>query len=81
MLGCGVGGGLLGRHAATAGILVPVWGGLVMYSVVFFLHRGSRKGHGAGGHPHPNEVWMGQGARHVTMEEWGGLSPSQYLIH
>ena len=31
--------------------------------------------------PHPNEAWMVQVARNVTMEEWGCLSPGQYLIH
>jgi transposase InsO family protein len=31
--------------------------------------------------PHPDERWMVQVARNVTMEEWGVLSPGQYLIH
>src|SRR5207245_8405400 len=31
--------------------------------------------------PHPNEAWMVQVARNVTMEDWGCLSPGQYLIH
>jgi len=31
--------------------------------------------------PHPNEAWMMQIARNVTMEEWGCLSPRQYLIY
>jgi putative transposase len=31
--------------------------------------------------PHPDEQWMVQVARNVTMEEWGFLSPGQYLIH
>ena len=31
--------------------------------------------------PHPNEAWMVQVARNVTMEAWGFLSPGQYLIH
>jgi hypothetical protein len=35
----------------------------------------------AGVTPHPNESWMVQVARNVTMEEWGFLSPGQYLIH
>src|SRR2546421_10592503 len=30
---------------------------------------------------HPDEAWMIQVARNVTMEEWGFLSPGQYLIH
>src|SRR6058998_3645500 len=31
--------------------------------------------------PHPNEAWMMQVACNLTMEEWGFLSPGQYLIH
>jgi putative transposase len=31
--------------------------------------------------PHPDEQWMQQVARNLTMEEWGFLSPGQYLIH
>jgi len=31
--------------------------------------------------PHPDETWMIQIARNVTMEEWGFLAPGQYLIH
>lgn len=30
---------------------------------------------------HPNQVWMMQMARNVTMEEWGLLKPGYYLIH
>jgi len=48
---------------------------------LFFIHLGSRQGHVAGVTPHPNEAWMVQVARNVTMEDWGFLSPSQYLIH
>jgi hypothetical protein len=35
----------------------------------------------AGVTPHPTMPWMMQVARNVTMEEWGFLSPGQYLIH
>jgi transposase InsO family protein len=68
---------------ATDFCTAEVWtlGGLVTYYILFFLHLGSRKIHVAGVTPHPNEVWMVQVARNVTMEEWGFLSPSQYLIH
>jgi putative transposase len=31
--------------------------------------------------PHPAEQWMRQVARNMTLEEWGCLSPGQYLIH
>ena len=68
---------------ATDFFTAEVWtlGGLVTYYVLFFLHLGSRKVHIAGVTPHPNAAWMVQVARNVTMEEWGVLSPGQYLIH
>jgi len=68
---------------ATDFFTAEVWtlGGLVTYYVLFFLHLGSRKVHVAGVTPHPTEAWMMQVARNVTMEEWGVLSPGQYLIH
>jgi putative transposase len=68
---------------ATDFFTAEVWtlGGLVTYYVLFFLHLSSRKVHVAGVTPHPNEAWMVQAARNVTMEEWGFLSPGQYLIH
>ncbi len=68
---------------ATDFFTAEVWtlGGLVTYSVLFFIHLGSRKVHVAGVTPHPDEAWMVQVARNVTMEEWGCLSPGQYLIH
>src|SRR5437870_6659951 len=68
---------------ATDFFTAEVWtlGGLVTYYVLFFIHLGSREVHVAGVTPHPNEAWMVQMARNVTMEEWGFLSPGQYLIH
>src|SRR5467141_3838355 len=68
---------------ATDFFTAEVWtlGGLVTYYVLFFLHLGSREIHMAGITPHPNEAWMVQVARNVTMEEWGFLAPGQYLIH
>ena len=68
---------------ATDFFTAEVWtlGGLVTYYVLFFIHLGSRKVHVAGVTPHPNEAWMVQVARNVTMDEWGFLSPGQYLIH
>jgi transposase InsO family protein len=68
---------------ATDFFTAEVWtlGGLVTYYVLFFLHLGSRQIHVAGVTPHPNEAWMVQVARNVTMEEWGFLAPGQYLIH
>src|SRR5215510_9751294 len=45
------------------------------------MHLRSRQIHVAGVMPHPNQAWMMQIARNVTMAEWGFLSPGQYLIH
>jgi transposase InsO family protein len=55
--------------------------GLVTYYVLFFVHLESRKVEVAGFKPHPNERWMKQIARNVTMEEWGFLGNCRYLIH
>ena len=68
---------------ATDFFTTEVWtlGGLVTYYVLFFVHLGSRKVHIAGVTPHPNQAWMMQIARNVTMEQWGFLSARQYLIH
>jgi putative transposase len=68
---------------ATDFFTAEVWtkAGLVTYYVLFFIHLSSRKVHVAGVTPHPDEQWMKQVARNVTMEEWGYLSPGQYLIH
>jgi transposase InsO family protein len=68
---------------ATDFCTAEVWtlGGLVTYYVLFFIHLGSRQIHLAGVTPHPNAQGMMQVARNVTMEEWGILSPGQYLIH
>jgi transposase InsO family protein len=68
---------------ATDFFTAEVWtlDGLVTYYALFFLHLGSRKVYVAGVTPHPNEAWMVQVARNVTMEERGFLSPGQYLIH
>src|SRR5215831_2634688 len=60
---------------------VWTWCGLVTYYVLFFIHLGSRKVHIAGVTPHPDQRWMIQIARNVTMADWGILSPGQYLIH
>jgi hypothetical protein len=55
--------------------------GLVTYYVLFFTHLESRKVEVAGYTPHPNERWMKQIARNVTMDEWGFLGNFRYLIH
>ncbi len=68
---------------ATDFFTTEVWtlGGLVTYYVLFFIHLSSRQVHVAGMTPHPNQAWMRQIARNVTMEEWGFLTRGQYLIH
>ena len=55
--------------------------GLVTYYVLFFIHFESRRVEIAGITPHPNEAWMKQIARNVTMDEWGFLEGCRYLIH
>jgi len=55
--------------------------GLVTYYVLFFIHLESRKVEVSGITPHPNEAWMKQVARNVTMDEWGFLDKCRYLIH
>ena len=68
---------------ATDFFTTEVWttAGLVTYYVLFFIHLASWKVHVAGMTPHPDERWMVQIARNVTIEEWGFLAPGQYLIH
>ena len=55
--------------------------GLVTCYVLFFIQLESRKVEVAGITPHPNERWMKQIARNVTMDEWGFLENCSYLIH
>jgi putative transposase len=68
---------------ATDFFTAEVWtaAGLVTYYVLFFIHLASRKVHVAGMTPHPDERWMAQVARNVTMENLGFLVPGQYLLH
>jgi transposase InsO family protein len=68
---------------ATDFFTTEVWtlGGLVTYYVLFFIHLETRQVHIAGVTAHPNETWMTQMARNLTMDEWGVLKPGQYLIH
>jgi len=62
----------------TVEVLTPT--GLVTYYVLFFMHVGSRKIHIAGMTPEPDEDWMKQTAREVTMADWGFLSGFRYLL-
>jgi len=68
---------------ATDFFTTEVWtlGGLVTYYLLFFIHLETRQVHIAGVTAHPNDTWMQQMARNLTMEEWGILKPGQYLIH
>ena len=69
--------------AATDFFTTEVWtkGGLVTYYVLFFMHVATRRVHIAGITPYPNEKWMTQIARNVTMADVGFLSSHRYLIH
>jgi putative transposase len=55
--------------------------GLVTYYVLFFIHLESRQVAIAGITVHPDELWMKQMARNVTMEESGILRDCRYLLH
>ena len=70
---------LAGTDIFSVEVLTPR--GLVTYYVLFFIHLESRKVEVSGITPHPNERWMKQIARNVTMDEWGFLEGRRYLIH
>jgi putative transposase len=55
--------------------------GLVTYYVLFFIHLESRRVDIAGITAHPDERWMQQIARNVTMEGCGALRDCCYLLH
>ena len=55
--------------------------GLVTYYVLFFIHLESRRVVIAGITIHPDEPWMKQMARNVTMEGCGILRDCRYLLH
>jgi len=56
-------------------------GGLITDDILFFIHIETRKVVIAGITQHPDERWMRQMARNVTMDEWGFLKNSGYLIY
>jgi putative transposase len=68
---------------ATDFFSTEVWtlGGLVTFYVLFFIKLDTREVRIASVTAHPNEAWMKQITRNVTMDEWGFLKPGQYLIH
>jgi hypothetical protein len=53
----------------------------VTYYVLFFIHLESRRVDIAGITAHPNEPWMQQIARNVTMDGCGILGTCRYLLH
>jgi putative transposase len=55
--------------------------GLKTYYVLLFLHLESRRICLAGVTRHPDQDWMEQMARNVTMEETGILANCRYLLH
>jgi len=70
---------LAGTDFFTAEVLTPR--GLVTYYVLFFIHLESRRVDIAGITVHPDERWMQQIARNVTMEGCGALRDCRYLLH
>ena len=60
---------------------VWTWCGLVTYYILFFLRVDTREVHLAGVTLHPDQRWMTQIARNMTMADWSVLAPGQYLIH
>src|SRR5215467_3119579 len=68
---------------ATDFFSTEVWtlGGLVTFYVLFLIKLDTREVHIAGITSTPNEQWMQQMSRNLTMAEWGILKPGQYLIH
>ena len=55
--------------------------GLATYYVLFFIHLESRRVDIAGITVQPDEPWMKQIARNVTMEGCGALRDCRYLLH
>jgi putative transposase len=70
---------LAGTDFLTAEVLTLR--GLVTYYVLFFIHLESRRVDIAGITVHPDERWMQQMARNVTMEGCGALRDCRYLLH
>lgn len=55
--------------------------GLTTYYVLFFIHLETRQVNLAGFTPYPDQTWMEQQARNMTMEHWGCLRGCHYLLH
>ena len=54
---------------------------MITYYVLFFIHLESRRICLAGVTRHPDQGWMEQMARNVTMEDAGFLINRRYLLH
>ena len=69
--------------AATDFFTTEVWTlcGLVTYYVLFFIRINTREIHIAGMTPNPDQTWMTQMARNITMVDDGFLKSGQRLIH
>jgi transposase InsO family protein len=63
----------------TAEVLTLI--GLVTYYVLFFIHLETRRVHVAGITRHPDQWWMQQVARNLTMEGIGFLNGYTALLH
>jgi putative transposase len=70
---------LVGTDFFTVEVLTLT--GLVTYYVLFFIHLESRRICLAGVTRHPDQEWMEQMARNVTMEDFGFLINRRYLLH
>src|ERR1022692_564644 len=68
------------RIAAWRSFLLTLKG-LVTYYVLFFIQLESRRVCVAGITYHPDQQWMDQMGRNVTMQKWGFLANSRYLLH
>jgi transposase len=68
---------------ATDFFTAEVWTprGLVTFYCLFFIRMATREVHLAGITPYPEESWMKQVARNLTMTGCGFLSNCGYLIH
>ena len=70
---------MVGTDFFTAEVLTLK--GLKTYYVLFFIHLESRRIYWAGATRHPDQEWMEQIARNVTMEQTGILANGKYLLH
>jgi hypothetical protein len=59
---------------------VLTWKGPITHYVLFFIHLETRRICVSGITRHPDQEWMEQQARAVTLEEWGFLAKHKYLL-